>query len=175
MLVKHKLDTRDAKLIRQITRRLPQVKREEAEIIVRQMEEERVIEPSSSPWDSLVVLVKTDRRTRLCVDYRQLNRLAKKDNHLLSRIDNTFDGLAETTLFSALDLKSGYWQVELDPMGSEQTTFTLRTGVLQFTVKMKKDVISGGLTIVRKHKLKRHLTSAPVLSYPLADGCFILD
>lgn len=108
------MDTRDAKPIRLITRRLPQVKREEAEIIVR-VEEERVIEPSSSPWDSPGVPMKTDGSTRFCVDYRQLNRAAKKDSHPLSRTDNTLDGSAESTLFSTLDRKNGYY-----PMGRRQ-------------------------------------------------------
>lgn len=134
-IVKHKIDTGDARPIRQTPRRLPQVKREEAEQIVQQMERDGVIEPSSSPWASPVVLVrKKDGSTRFCVAYRRLNDVTKKDSHPLPRIDDTLDALAGSILFSTLDLKSGYWQVEMDPADREKTAFTLGTGLWQFTV-----------------------------------------
>lgn len=134
-IVKHRIDTGDARPIRQTPRRLPQVKREEAEKIVQQMERDGVIEPSSSPWASPVVLVrKKDGSTRFCVAYRRLNDVTKKDSHPLPRIDDTLDALAGSILFSTLDLKSGYWQVEMDPADREKTAFTLGTGLWQFTV-----------------------------------------
>lgn len=134
-IVKHRIDTGDARPIRQTPRRLPQVKREEAEQIVQQMERDGVIEPSSSPWASPVVLVrKKDGSTRFCVAYRRLNDVTKKDSHPLPRIDDTLDALAGSILFSTLDLKSGYWQVEMDPADREKTAFTLGTGLWQFTV-----------------------------------------
>lgn len=134
-VVKHKIDTGDAKPIRQTARRLPQAKREEAEKIVQEMEEDKVIEPSTSPWVSPVVLVrKKDGTTRFCVDYRQLNNVTKKDSYPLPRIDDTLDTLAESKLFSTLDLKSGYWQVEMDPADKEKTAFTTGSGLWQFNV-----------------------------------------
>ncbi|XP_054281163.1 uncharacterized protein LOC128998832 [Macrosteles quadrilineatus] len=80
-IVQHKIDTGDAKPIRQAPRRLPLAKRDEAERIIKEMEADGVIEPSSSPWVSPVVLVKKkDGSTRFCVDYRLLNNVTKKDS-----------------------------------------------------------------------------------------------
>ena len=74
------------------------------------MQQKDVIEPSSSPWASPIVLVKKrDGSTRFCVDYRKLNKVTRKD----ARIDNTLNTLAGAQWFSTLDLVSGYWQVEM--------------------------------------------------------------
>lgn len=122
-VIQHTINTVDAQPIRQSARRLPLAKREEADRIIRDMEKEGVIEPSSSPWASPVVLVrKKDGSTRFCVDYRQLNSVTKKDSYPLPRIDDTLDTLAESKIFSTLDLKSGYWQVELAPQDREKNS-----------------------------------------------------
>ncbi|GFX38330.1 retrovirus-related Pol polyprotein from transposon 17.6 [Trichonephila clavipes] len=94
-----------------------------------------VIEPSSSPWASPIVLVrKKDGSTRFCVDYCRLNDGTKKDSNHLPRIDDTLDILAGNTWFSTLDLKSGYWKVELHPDVKEKTAFTTGQGLWQFKV-----------------------------------------
>ncbi|KAG5885095.1 hypothetical protein JTB14_003969 [Gonioctena quinquepunctata] len=117
-VVQHKIDTGGARPIRQSARRLPLAKKEEADKIVSDMGKEGVIEPSDSPWSSPVVLVKKkDGSTRFCVDYRQLNNVTKKDSYPLPRIDDTLDTLAGSTIFSTLDLKSGYWQFTVMPFG----------------------------------------------------------
>ena len=88
-LVKHAIDTGVAHPVRQLPRRLPQAKRNIAEQEVKAMAEAGVIEPSSSPWASPIVLVsKRDGSYRYCIDYRKVNDLTNKDNYPLPRIDS---------------------------------------------------------------------------------------
>ncbi|KAG8199258.1 hypothetical protein JTE90_003683 [Oedothorax gibbosus] len=99
------------------------------------MQTNDIIEPSSSPWASPIVLVrKKDGTTRFCVDYRLLNDVTKKDSYPLPRIDETLDTLVGNHWFTTLDLKSGYWQVEIHPDDKEKTAFTTGHGLWQFKV-----------------------------------------
>ncbi len=133
--VKHRINTGGAAPIRQPPRRLPLMKKQEAEKIVQDMQEQGVIEPSSSPWSSPVVLVrKKDGSSRFCVDYRKLNDVTHKDSYPLPRIDDTLEALAGSSLFSTLDLKSGYWQVQVEERDREKTAFSVGNGLWQFAV-----------------------------------------
>uniref|UniRef100_A0A0X3PXJ8 Transposon Ty3-I Gag-Pol polyprotein n=1 Tax=Schistocephalus solidus TaxID=70667 RepID=A0A0X3PXJ8_SCHSO len=92
-----------------------------------------IIRPSHSPWSSPIVLVrKKDGSMRLCIDYRKLNSVTKKDSFPLPRIDATLDTLAGNTIFSTLDLASGYWQVEVRPADREKTAFAVPSGLYEF-------------------------------------------
>ena len=69
---------------------------------------------SHSPWASAVVLVqKKDGGLRFCIDLRKLNNQTIKDAYSLPHIDKTLDSLQGSQWLSSLDLKSGYWQVEM--------------------------------------------------------------
>ena len=134
-VVKHHIRTGDAPPIRQRPRRLPMALREDAGKAVEEMEKQGVIEPSASPWSSPIVLVrKKDGSVRFCVDYRKLNAVTHKDSYPLPRIDDTLEALGGSEWFSTLDLKSGYWQVELAQEDKEKSAFSTGTGLWQFRV-----------------------------------------
>ena len=89
------------------------------------------IPKSHSPWASTVVLVqKKDSGLRFCIDLRKLNNQTIKDAYLLPCIDETLDSLQGSHWFSSLDLKTAYWQVEMDEESKPLTAFTV--GLLGF-------------------------------------------
>ncbi|GBM93182.1 Transposon Ty3-I Gag-Pol polyprotein [Araneus ventricosus] len=103
-----------------------------------------IIEESVSPWTSPVVLVKKkDGTWRFCVDYRLLNKRTKKDVYPLPRIDYAFDSISETKFFSSVDLKSGYWQIEVDKQNREKTAFVRTDGVYLFKFMPIDDAVLG--------------------------------
>ena len=84
------------------------------------------IRPSDSPCCSAVVLVKKKSgELRFCIDLRKLNQRTVKDVYSLPRIDETLERLKGSSIFSSLDLKSGYWQVEIKEKSKPYTAFTL--------------------------------------------------
>ena len=121
--------------VRQAVRRVPLPQREEVKKMLAEMQEKDIIAPSKSPWASPIVLVpKKDGSLRFCVDYRKVNEITCKDAYPIPRIDDTLDTLAGCKCLSTLDLKSGYWQVEVDPQHREKTAFCTHEGLFQFNV-----------------------------------------
>lgn len=93
----------------------------------------KIIEESNSPYASPVVLVrKKNGDLRMVVDYRKLNKLTKKDAYPLPRIEETFALLSGSKWFSVLDLKSGYYQLEVEESDRHKTAFTTPFGNWQF-------------------------------------------
>ena len=134
-LVQHEIVTTTDKPIKQAVRRTPFHLKEAAEAEVKKMLKKDVIEPSSSPWASPVVLVrKKDGTLRYCIDYRKLNAVTKKDSYPLPRIDESLDSLGTAKYFSTLDLASGYWQIELSDDAKEKSAFCTAQGLFQFKV-----------------------------------------
>ena len=133
--LRHHIDTENARPVQQPVRRISPHRREEVKQLLGQMLNHGVVEPSSSPWASPVVLVqKKDGSTRFCIDYRRLNEVTRKDAYPLPRIDVTHDALHGSQYFSTLDLVSGYWQVELEESDKEKTAFCTTEGLYQFRV-----------------------------------------
>jgi len=134
-LVYHHIHTGDEAPVKQPARRLPIHYQREVGKLLEEMQQQGVVEPSCSPWASPIVLVrKKDGSLRFCVDYRKLNKITKKDSYPLPRVDDLLDSLADAQWFSTLDLRSGYWQVEVDPADREKTAFSTPYGLYQFRV-----------------------------------------
>ena len=133
--LQHEIATGDATPIRQHVRRIPPVRRQEVQQLLSEMLEKDVIQQSTSPWSSPIVLVKKkDGTTRFCVDFRKLNTVTRKDAYPLPRIDATLDTLAGSQCFSTLDLLSGYWQVEMAEGDRQKTAFCTTEGLFEFKV-----------------------------------------
>jgi len=89
--------------------------------------EKKFIQPSASPWGAPVLLVKKkDGSSRLCVDYRQLNKLTIKNKYPLPRINDLLDQLRGAAVFSKIDLRSGYHQILVKPEDVQKTAFRSR-------------------------------------------------
>jgi len=94
-----------------------------------------ITEPTASPWASNVVLArKSDGTLKFCIDYRQLNAMTYQDSYPLPRIDTCLDALGGSSYFLTTDLRSGFWQMVLDPNNADKTAFITQRGQLRFKV-----------------------------------------
>jgi len=131
----HRIDTGDSRPIKEPLRRHPIAHLDFIDDQVEKMFQAGVIEPSSSPWSSNVVLAKkSDGSLRFCVDYRRLNDLTYKDSFPLPQIDTCLDALGGSMYFSTMDLRSGFWQVTIDTRDADKTAFVTRKGQFRFKV-----------------------------------------
>lgn len=103
---------------------------------VQDMLANQVIEPSTSPYCSPVVLVKKkDGSWWFCVDYRKLNSITQDVTHTLTRIQDSLKELGNARTFSTLDLRQGYWQVPMHPDAKKYMAFAIPNGgTYQFRV-----------------------------------------
>lgn len=115
-------------------RRRPVVHRNETRQQVRKMLEQGVIEESSSPWAAAYVLAKKKSgELRLCIDFRKLDDVTKKNVYPLPNIEDCIESLAGKKFFSQLDMASGFWQLPLTQRAREMTAFRTEDGHFQFT------------------------------------------
>jgi hypothetical protein len=93
------------------------------------------IHPSVSPWGAPILFVNNkDGALRLCIDFRQLNKVTIKNKYHLPRIDDLFDQLKDAKIFSKIDLRSGYHQVRIKYEDISKTAFRTRYGHYEFTL-----------------------------------------
>ena len=131
----HEIDTGENRPIRQHPRRIPYGEaREEATKQVKELSEAGLIRPSNSPWAQPIVMVrKKDNSWRMCVDYRRVNSITRKDSFPLPRIDEALDALAGSKYYCTIDLVKGYHQIPVRPQDVEKTAFVTHDGLFEYT------------------------------------------
>ena len=113
----------------------PLTKRAIVDKAIDEMLEAKIIRPSNSPWASPIVIVdKKDGTKRFCVDFRQLNKRTVLSSYPLPLIDELLCLLGKAKYFTCIDLKSGYWQVEVAEKDKEKTAFTSHRGLFEYNV-----------------------------------------
>ena len=115
--------------------RMAPLELKELKLQLQELLEKGFIRPSVSPWGALVLFVnKKDGTLRLCIDYRQLNKSTVKNKYSLPRIDDLFDQLKGASIFSKIDLRSGYHQLKIKDADVHKTDFRTRYGHYEFLV-----------------------------------------
>ncbi|GJU27221.1 putative reverse transcriptase domain-containing protein, partial [Tanacetum coccineum] len=101
----------------------------------KELSDKGFIRPSSSPWGAPVLFVKKkDGSFRMCIDYQELNKLTVKNRYPLPRIDDLFDQLQGSSVYSKIDLRSGYHQLRVREEDIPKTAFRTRYGHYEFQV-----------------------------------------
>ena len=133
-LTEHQIKTGDASPIRQRPRRVPLAHADEEKKAIEDLLKKGVIQKSTSPWSSPIVLVKKKSGAiRPCVDYRKVNSLVKPDGFPLPRIQDCLDAVAGSSLFSSFDLTSGYFQIPLKTEDIPKSAFCCKYGHYEMT------------------------------------------
>ncbi|GJY59744.1 putative reverse transcriptase domain-containing protein [Tanacetum coccineum] len=115
--------------------RLAPSEMEELSTQLQELSDKGFIRPSSSPWGAPVLFVKKkDGSFRMCIDYRELNKLTVKNRYPLPRIDDLFDQLQGSSVYSKIDLRSGYHQLRVRNEDIPKTAFRTRYGHYEFQV-----------------------------------------
>ena len=154
-IVKHKIKLVDSEPFKERYCRIPPYQFKEVRKHLQEMLDIGVISKSNSPWASAIVLArKKDGSLRFCIDIRKLNARTVKDSYSLPRIDESLDCLNGAVLFTSLDFKSGYWQMEMDEESKQYTSFTV-----------------GPLGFYQCDRMPFGLTNAPVTFQRLMETC----
>ena len=154
-LVKHRIVLKDEVPFKEKYRRIPYNQYDEVRKHLQDMLDVGAISRCESPWASPVVLVrKKDGSLRFCIDLRKLNERTVKDAHPIPRIEESLDCLNGAKWFSSLDLKAGYWQVEMEESCKDMTAFTV-----------------GPLGHYRCERMPFGLTNAPATFKKLMEKC----
>ena len=154
-LVTHTIKLTDDTPFKDSYRRIPPGLFEEVRAHLKEMLDAGAIRESESPYSSNVVLIrKKDGSLRLCIDFRKLNSRTIRDSYNLPRIDDTIDTLIGAKYFTKLDLRSGYWQVEVEESDKHKTAFTI-----------------GNLGFYECNRMAFGLTNAPATFQRLMERC----
>ena len=134
LLAEHAIETGNAAPIKQHPRRVPLAHAEAEKQAIEDLKAKGVIRESTSPWASPIVLVaKKDGGVCPCVDYRRVNQLVKPDGLPLPRIQDCLDAVAGSSLFSTMDLTSGYFQIPIKREDIPKTAFVCKYSHFEMT------------------------------------------
>ncbi|GKF24942.1 putative reverse transcriptase domain-containing protein, partial [Tanacetum coccineum] len=124
-----------AALVARAPYRLTPSKMKELSKQLKELSDKGFIRPSSSPWGAPVLFVKKkDGSFRMCIDYQEHNKLTVKNHYLLPRIDDFFNQLQGSSVYSKIDLRLGYHQLRLQEEDIQKTAFQTRYGHYEFQV-----------------------------------------
>ncbi|GJU26278.1 putative reverse transcriptase domain-containing protein [Tanacetum coccineum] len=158
---------------------------------LQELSDKGYIRPSFSHWGAPVLFVKKkDGSFRMCIDYRELNKLTVKNRYPLPRIDDLFDQLQGSSIYSKIDLRSGYHQLRVREQDIPKTAFRTRYGHYEFQDKKEhEEHLKAILELLKKEKfyakfskcefwipklIKQKLCSAPILALPKGSKDFVV-
>ncbi|GJW72174.1 putative reverse transcriptase domain-containing protein [Tanacetum coccineum] len=144
---------------------------------LQELSDKGFIRPSSSPWGAPVLFVKKkDGSFRMCIDYQELNKLTVKNRYPLPRINDLFDQLQGSNIYSKIDLRLGYHQLRVREQDIPKTAFRTRYGHYEFQVmpfgltnapadkKEHEEHLKAILELLKKEKLGIHVDPAKIES-----------
>ena len=115
--------------------RMAPVELQEFRVQLQELLDKGFMKSSTSPWGAPVLFAKKKGKTlRLCIDYRQLNRVMIQNRYLLTRIDDLFDQLRGARVYFKIDLRTCYHQLKVREIDIPKTAFRTRYGHFEFTV-----------------------------------------
>ena len=115
--------------------RMALVELQELRVQLQELLDKGFIRPSTTPWGASVLVAKKRGKTlRLCIDYRQLNRVTIQNQYLLPRTDDLFDQLRGARVYFKIDIRTGYHQMRVRDTDIPKTSFRTRYGHFEFTV-----------------------------------------
>uniref|UniRef100_A0AAG5DCG3 RNA-directed DNA polymerase n=1 Tax=Anopheles atroparvus TaxID=41427 RepID=A0AAG5DCG3_ANOAO len=137
-IIKHKIITKDEEPTYTKSYRYPHNLKKDVEEQIKELLENGIISPSNSPYSSPIWVVpkKQDasgkKKIRVVIDYRKLNDKTVNDKFPMPQIEDILDNLGKSSYFTTLDLKSGFHQIEMDPLYREKTAFSTPNGHYEF-------------------------------------------
>lgn len=131
---KHSIDTGDHKPVCRDGNRVPIHYENQVEDEIRQLKSNGIIRDSTSPWRSgIVVALKPNGKIRVCIDYRPINLIKKRNAYPMPRIDEILDSLANGKIFSVIDATSGYHQIAMQEEDIQKTAFAWKGQLYEYT------------------------------------------